>query len=296
MALLYDLVFAGNLVLDEIHPFEGPTHTFFGGPVQFSAMAAAWSEKKIAVVTKMAESDAHSLDLMREKGVAVHVHFSPQTTFHRVSHLTERVDERQMVLLESAGPFTVGDFSGLEPTRLHLAGLNDQEFTLDFVRQISRMGFTVSVDIQAFVRKVDPRTGETELSDFEGKREIASLAQKIKLDVVEGECLTGTTDIEQAAMQFEKWGASETMVTRADGALVRFQGTTYFESFSNRSVEGRTGRGDTTFGAYLARRLDYGVPDSLKFAAALASIKMETPGVFAGTVDEVLERMGARGL
>ena len=52
-------------------------------------------------------------------------------------------------------------------------------------------------------------------------------------------------------------------------------------------------RGDTAFGSYLMRRFDYGVADSLKFAAALCSIKMETPGPFAGTLEEVLDRMGA---
>jgi sugar/nucleoside kinase (ribokinase family) len=57
-------------------------------------------------------------------------------------------------------------------------------------------------------------------------------------------------------------------------------------------VQGRTGRGDTTFGSYLARRLECGVVESLKFAAALASIKMERPGPFSGSLEQVLERMG----
>ncbi len=291
MAQLYDLVFAGNMVLDEIHPFEGPTQRNFGGPVQFGAMAALRCDKKIAVVTKVAEQDAHGLDLMRDKGIAVHASFSPETTFHSVFHLTANVDEREMVLQKSAGAFSVDEFSELEPTLLHLAGLNDQEFTLDFVRAISQKGFTVSVDMQGFVRNVDTQTGRTRLSDVVGKQEIASLAQRVKLDVVEAEYLTGTADLEQAAIQFEKWGASETMVTRADGVLVRHQGKTYFESFSNTSNAGRTGRGDTTFGAYLARRLDHDVEESLKFAAALVSIKMETSGAFAGTLDQVLERV-----
>ena len=291
MAQLYDLVFAGNIVLDEIRPFEGPTQRNCGGPVQFGAMAALCCGKKIAIVTKVAERDAHGLDLMRDKGIAVHASFSRETTFHSVIHLTADVDEREMVLQRSAGAFSVDEFLEIEPTLLHLAGLNDQEFTLDFVRDINEKGFAVSVDMQGFVRKVDPQTGRTRLSDVAGKREIVSLAQRVKLDVVEAEYLTGTADLEQAAIQFERWGASETMVTRADGVLVRHQGKTYFESFSNTNSTGRTGRGDTTFGAYLARRLDHDVEESLKFAAALASIKMESPGAFAGTLDQVLDRV-----
>jgi sugar/nucleoside kinase (ribokinase family) len=44
-------------------------------------------------------------------------------------------------------------------------------------------------------------------------------------------------------------------------------------------------------GAYLARRMDHGVQESLAFAVALASIKMETPGPFRGSLEEVLARM-----
>jgi sugar/nucleoside kinase (ribokinase family) len=82
------------------------------------------------------------------------------------------------------------------------------------------------------------------------------------------------------------------MITRSDGVLVRSERKNYFARFTNKRSAGRTGRGDTTFGAYLARRLDYPVEESLKFAASLASIKMETPGPFSGTFESVIKRMG----
>jgi len=61
--------------------------------------------------------------------------------------------------------------------------------------------------------------------------------------------------------------------------------------FTNRNQSGRTGRGDTTISAYLARRKTHPPTEALRFAAALASIKMETPGPFAGTLADVKERM-----
>jgi sugar/nucleoside kinase (ribokinase family) len=291
LALSYDLVFVGNVVIDEIHPFEGEPHTFYGGPVQFSAMAASWSRRRIALATKMAERDAHCLDAVRAAGIAVHVSPSPETTYHRVRHLTADVDQREMALVSSAGFYSTQDLPEMEPTLLHLAGLNDREFTVDFLKELKERGFSLALDMQSFVRQIDPVTGETDLADVAAKSEISRLVEKIKLDVVEAQVLTGSADLEQAAIRFEEWGASEIMVTRADGVLVRHQGRTYFERFSNRSVQGRTGRGDTTFGSYLARRLDHGVAESLKFAAALASIKMESPGPFSGTLEQVLERM-----
>ena len=92
-------------------------------------------------------------------------------------------------------------------------------------------------------------------------------------------------------MQASPTECPEVMITRADGVLARVAGRTYFEEFSNRNVTGRTGRGDTTFAAYLCARMDHDVAWSLKFAAALVSIKMEKPGPFSGTLDEVLARM-----
>ncbi len=117
------------------------------------------------------------------------------------------------------------------------------------------------------------------------------MARAVKLDVVEAELLTGTADLSRAARIVEGWGSAETMVTRADGVLVRAGGKDYFERVTNRSVVGRTGRGDTTFGAYLAWRRDHSIGDSLRFAAAVVSIKMESPGPFRGGMEDIMARM-----
>src|SRR5690606_41517854 len=114
---------------------------------------------------------------------------------------------------------------------------------------------------------------------------------KVNLDVGVGRVLAGTDALEEAAMIIEEWGCPETVITRAEGVLVRAGGRTYYEKFSSRSVLGRTGRGDTTFAAYLAWRMEHDVVEALKFAAALVSIKMETPGPFQGTLEDVYCRM-----
>src|ERR1035438_3797072 len=117
--------------------------------------------------------------------------------------------------------------------------------------------------------------------------EIAAMMDKLKLDVVEARILTGTEDLEQAAIIIESWGCPEILITHSQGVLARVKGVTYYEKFSNSNTSGRTGRGDTTFAAYLSWRLDRDVRESLKFAAALVSIKMETPGPFKGTLEDL---------
>lgn len=287
----YDLVFVGNAGLNEVHPFDGPAQAIVGGPVLYSATAATCCGKRVAVVTRMAERDADHLDCFREAGIVVFISPAPDTTRHHVFHLSHDVDERRFELEKSAGPFSLADLPPIEARLLHLVGLNRLEFPLEFMTGLRERGLAFSVDMQALVRTADPGTGEVTFRDYPHKELVVAMAEKIKLDVVEAELLTGTSDLEQAAVQLEKWGASEVMVTRADGALVRHEGKTYFERFSNRSVAGRTGRGDTTFGSYLARRMDFSAADSLKFAVALASIKMEKTGPFTGTLEQVLNRM-----
>jgi sugar/nucleoside kinase (ribokinase family) len=81
------------------------------------------------------------------------------------------------------------------------------------------------------------------------------------------------------------------VITHSPGVLARVNGKTIYEKFSNTSMVGRTGRGDTTFAAYLSYRLEHDPLESLKFAAALVSIKMETPGPFQGTMEDVARRL-----
>jgi sugar/nucleoside kinase (ribokinase family) len=288
---LFDIAFIGHVCFDEVIPYQGAPRVGPGSAVLCGALAAARVGKKVAVVTKMASQDETILEPMRQIGVDVRVLPAAQTTYMKVVHPTADVDERQIYQLANAGFFTLADIPALAAQRVHLAGITDQEFDLDFLRGLKAEGYRLSVDMQSFVRQVHPETHRISFGDVLHKKEMVGLMDMVKLDIVEAKVLAGTDDLERAALVFEGWGCPETLITRAEGVLARVNGKTYSERFSNRSVVGRTGRGDTTFGAYLARRMDHDAPEALKFAAALVSIKMETPGPFAGTLDEVLARM-----
>ena len=284
----YDLVFVGHVTFDDIEAKEGSSHDVPGGAPLFGALAAIASNKRIAVITRVAKQDAYILAPLKAAGVDVYLQPTSETTHMRVVHPTENLDERLMYQTKDAGFFLIEEMPSIEPCLVHLGALTDREFTLEFMRQLKKRGFRLSVDMQGFVRQVDAVTGAVQFRDVPAKREIISLVDMVKLDVVEAEILTGSRDLEEAATIVENWGSTETVITRSDGALVRYKGQTYFEQFVNKSSHGRTGRGDTTMGAYLAWRMDHEVHESLKFAVGLASIKMETPGPFRGTVNDVL--------
>jgi len=287
----YDIVFVGHVSVDEIETPEGSAHGVPGGAPLFGAYAARGAKKKIAVVTRMSEEDKHILEPLKANSIDVYLQASSSTTHLRVVHPTGNVDERLMYQTGDAGFFEVADFPRLEAGLIHLGALTGREFTLEMMRDLRQRGFRLSVDMQGFVRQVDPESGVIHFRDVPAKKEIAGLCDIVKLDEVEAEILTGTYDPEKAAALIEAWGALETILTGSDGAFVRYKGHTFFRRFSNRNSEGRTGRGDTTMGAYLAWRIDHDVQESLAFAAALASIKMETPGPFRGSLNDVFARM-----
>jgi sugar/nucleoside kinase (ribokinase family) len=286
----------GHVTIDDIEAKEGSTHGVPGGAPYFAALAACWSKKRIAVVTRMSENDAHRLEPLKGAGIDVYLRPTPSTTHMRVVHPSGDVDNRMMVQTQNAGFFVNADVPPIEPCLIHLGALTDREFTREFMQRMKQQGFRLSMDMQNFVRQVDTRTGIIHFRDVPDKREIIGLADVVKLDITEAEVLTGAHDAEQAARRVEDWGALETILTSSEGALARCEGKTYFEAFTNRNAQGRTGRGDTTTGAYLARRIDHPVHESLRFAVALASIKMETPGPFRGSLEDVLARMRHDGI
>jgi sugar/nucleoside kinase (ribokinase family) len=288
---MYDITFLGHMCFDEITPYKGETHVAPGSAVLCGAMVAARIGKKVSAVVKMAEKDKIILDKMKEENIDVFLIPAPETTYSRVIHDTPNPDERRLVLEKSAGLIKIEEVPVLQTKSLHLAGISDTEFDMALIRSLNKMGYNLSIDMQGFVRHVDPLTREISFDDVESKKEISSLIKRIKMDIVEARVLTGLSDIEDAALKFESWGCPEIVITQSNGVLARVRGKTYYEKFSNSSTIGRTGRGDTTFSAYICRREDHDPAESLKFAAALVSIKMESPGPFHGTLEDVFERM-----
>ncbi len=290
-----DIVFIGHMCYDEIHPHGGEPQTAPGSAVLCGAAAAARAGTDVAVVTRMHPDDEPILQPLRDLGVACTLVPAPATTRMVVIHPSPDPDDREMKQLVSAEPFAPGDMPPMSARFVHCAGITDQEFTIPFLQSLRDRGYSLSTDMQSFVRQVDPATREIAFADVANKREIVALLDRVKLDVVEAELLTGTADLEAAAAAIADWGCPEVLITRGDGVLARIDGETLFEPFTNTSLVGRTGRGDTTFAGYLARRLTHPPAAALAFAASLVSIKMETPGPFAGTADDVKARMRADG-
>ncbi len=287
----YDITFVGHMCFDEVIPYGGSPTVAPGSAVLCGAMVAARVGKKAAAVVKMSPKDKDILTPLKNLGVDTYLIPSDVTTYSKVVHESENLDERKITLVRTAGLISIKDIPQFDSRCVHLAGISDSEFDMDLIVGLKSRGYSLSTDMQSFVRQITPVTHEINFGDVKNKKEIVRLMDKVKLDIVEAKVLTGTDDLEEAALIVESWGCPEIMITHSSGVLARFKSKTYYEKFSNSSNVGRTGRGDTVFSAYLSWRLEHNEPDSLKFAAALVSIKMETYGPFQGTLEDVNRRI-----
>lgn len=287
----HDIAFLGHMCYDKITPFGGEPSVTPGSAVLCGACAAARVGAQVQVIVRMSPDDDAILQPMRDLGIDCTLVPAAETTMMEVIHPTADVDVREMRMLHNAGPLQPEEIPEFDAHFVHLAGISNQEFTMPLIENLKQRGLSLSVDMQSFVRQADPETGVVTFADVENKREIVACMDRVKLDIVEARLLTGKDDLAAAAEEIAGWGCPEVVITEARGVLARFHGDTLYETFTNRGVAGRTGRGDTTFAGYMTRRLTHSPDEALAFAAALVSIKMETPGPFAGTIDDVLARM-----
>jgi sugar/nucleoside kinase (ribokinase family) len=286
----YDIVFIGHLGRGTIVPFRGSPFTEQGGPALFASIGASCLGKRIATVTRISESDEYSLEPLKSAGIDVFV-IPGEIGQYRIIFPTANFDQRECFLGKKAGDILISDIPPFEPCLVHLCCMSGPGIQLELLQALRGRGFRLSVDMQSFVLQADEETGHVYFRDVPEKKEILAMADFVKLDAMEAQTLTGADVLEDQADILEGWGSSETVITSSLGAQARSKGKTTFVKFTNRRTRGRMGRGDTFMGSYLARRLDHSVEDSLRFAAAVTSIKMESTGPFRGSLEDVLERM-----
>jgi sugar/nucleoside kinase (ribokinase family) len=116
----------------------------------------------------------------------------------------------------------------------------------------------------------------------------------LKSDAVEAEALTGEKDIRKAAQFFAERGPREIVLTHKDGVLIYADGQLTDIGFFPARLDGRSGRGDTCIGTYVAMRLSKPPREAGIWAAAVTSLKMEDLGPFSRPIRDVEALIHAR--
>jgi sugar/nucleoside kinase (ribokinase family) len=283
----YDIVIIGHIT-DDLLIEGGRVSRFTGGAAWFSAFAAQRSGARVLVVTRMAKADRGPLERLRAEGIEVIALPSAATTSIENLFETADVDRRKVRLLTQADPFRLEDVPPVEAAVYSLAGLFLGELPPQMIEPLSRRG-KVALDLQAMLRT--SRGGQFSWQDWPEKRRYLPFISYLKADSLESEVITGTPDRREAARLLHAWGAREVMITHSSEVILFDGASLHAAPFNPANLSGRSGRGDTCFISYLSRRLTHGAAESLLYAAALTSIKMETFSPFTGRIEQVFERM-----
>ena len=284
----YDIVSIGHITNDVLN-MMGKKTPFTGGAAYFSPYAVKKAGADVLVITKMAEKDTGSLDILRNAGIDVQVLPSKETTSIENIFVTEDQDNRKLSLISLADSFTADEIpEDIEADVYHIAALFNGEIPDSMIEALSKRG-KVAMDLQASLRYIGKE--DVYFEDWKNKKKYLPYVHYVKADSLEIEVITGTADREDGAEMLHRWGGKEILITRKDEVLV-YDGKQFYRApFNSENLSGRTGRGDTCFMSYIAWRKNHSIDESVHFAAALTSIKMEKPGPFSGTVEDVLKRM-----
>ena len=283
-----DLMLVGHLALDQV-VVMGQQRARLGSAVFFGAFAARAMDISQLVVTKLSPADQQQLEVFEQASIPVHWTKSAHTTGIRNIYTTADQDRRTCVLIHAGDPFQVDDLPETRARMIHLGPLLAGQVTAPIIQQLAARA-PLGLDAQGFTRVV---VGQ-ELCNrpWTDGEQILKQVTYLKADAAEAEALTGETDLDRAAHALAALGPREVVLTHASGVRVLAGGELTFAPFDAHSLQGRTGRGDTCMASYLSARLQ-GHPPAWagRWAAALTSLKMEKDGPFAGTREQVLDRM-----
>lgn len=283
----YDILIIGPVSLDHNIDYLGNERKELGGAVVASGFAAARSGSKTALFTKLNPADADVEKRFENSNADLYWKPSTATCSIRNQYFTADKEKRTCTSMGVCDPFQFEELPDIDTKIYHFAGLVYGDFDGELFEKAAKHG-KVAVDVQCLLRHVEADKTMA-FHDWDEKLKYLPCIDYLKTDAAEAEILTGLSDRAEAAKLLYSWGAREIMITHNTEVLI-YDGTEIYTCpIKARNLTGRTGRGDTTFAGYITERLRTGISEALQYCTALVSLKMETPGPFMGTREDVLE-------
>ena len=283
----YDVLVIGPVSLDHNIDYQGNERKELGGAVAASGSAAAKSGNRTALFTKLNPADADVEARFAGSGADLYWKPSKATCSIRNQYFTSDKERRACTFMVVCDPFKFEELPDIETKMYHCAGLVYGDFDGALFAEAAKHG-KVAVDVQCLLRHVEADKTMA-FHDWAEKMEYLPCIDYLKTDAAEAEILTGLTDRAEAAKLLHSWGAKEVLITHNTEVLAYDGKEVYTCPIKARNLSGRTGRGDTTFAGYITERQRADIKDALQYCTALVSLKMETPGPFQGTRQDVLD-------
>jgi len=279
----------GHITLDKVVTPDKTVHMAGGTSIYFSN-AVRRLDLRYQLVTMLAKKEMRFVDELREKGIDVELASISAYTVNFENTYSRNQDHRTQRVLQHSDPFTIDQLKQVDAQIYHLGPLLADDIPVELIKTLAGRG-KVSLDVQGYLRRL---VGEQVcLTDWAEKREALKFVHILKANESEMEALTGLNDVHQAAAILFEWGVKEIVITLGSKGSVIYDGSRFYLIPAYRpltSVVDATGCGDTYMAGYLYRRLrGAGFQEAGEFAAAIATLKIESSGPFDGREQDIYD-------
>lgn len=288
---MYDICCVGHITLDKVVTPQAVKH-MAGGTSFYFSNAIRNMDVSYVLVTSLALSEMPVVEKLRGKGIEVNATTGGETVYFENIYSGNQ-DHRTQRVLQKADPFVIEQLNDIEAKVFHLGPLLADDISTEFIKKLSQQG-ELSLDAQGYLRKVEDKNVIP--VDWLEKREALQYITTLKVNEHEMEVLTGITDIREGAKVLNEWGVKEVVVTLGSmGSVIYVDGVYYtIPAYKPTEIVDATGCGDTYMAGYLFQRAKgKGYQEAGEFAAAMASLNIQTSGPFVGTEEDVLELLAS---
>ena len=279
----FDILMIGNFAKDKLI-VDGVEEIASGGGVYYGSVVARRLGVRVAVVTRLHPDDFPRLEELRSEGVQVFATPANGTSGIANYYASSNMETRICKPIGFGGKYRLAQIPNLSTRVIMVTPLFAGEVDLPFLQALSKRA-PVGLDIQGFLRV--PVENDLIFQPWEQMAAGLKCVTYLKVDKAEAEFLTGLSDLHDAALKLHSLGPKEIILTQTSGVTVLADGKFHTAPFNPRSLAGRTGRGDTCFSTYIAKRLSEDAEIACRWAGIVTSLKQEVPGPWKGNRADV---------
>lgn len=278
-----DVLMVGNFAKDKLI-VDGVEEIASGGGVYYGSVVIKRLGHSVAVVTRLHPDDFHRLDELKAEGVSVYQ--TPANGTSGIANYYQSADMERRICkpIGFGGKYSLEEIPMIPTKVIMLSPLYAGEVDLSILRALASRA-PVAMDIQGFIRV--PVEDGLEFKPWKEMSEGLKSVTYLKVDRAEAEFITGCSNLNDSAWILYDMGPKEIVMTESSGVTVFADGQFFHAPFNPSTLAGRTGRGDTCFSTYIAKRLDSSPEIACRWAAEITSRKQEVPGPWKGNPIEV---------
>ena len=288
----FDICVIGHITRDIIK-IGLTTRATPGGTAFYTSMALGRLGLTVAVVTKVARTDrARLLRDPAMKEMAIFWKDSKTTSIFENTYRPDNLDTRFQEIKAVGAPFLLEDLEEIKANLFHVGPLTNQDIPVQLLKQLTARARIVSLDVQGMLRPA--RVGPVSEQDWPEKQKGLACVDILKANEKEALVLSGQNTVDRAASALASLGPKEVIITMGSrGSLIYAEQTLHrIPCCSPRKTDDPTGCGDTYVAGYLYQRLKGTAPEMAgRFAAAMATLKLQGPGPFSGSEADVYARL-----